>query len=82
MGAPCVYHCACPGAENLFLGGLETSGQRLYCLHWHRTPLDVFFGFCDDFLLFEILFGFGVIVNQPSLHNEGVSRGRVRGCGC
>ena len=42
--------------------------------------LSTFLVFCrfDDFLCFEICFGFWVFANQLTVHNGGVSRGRVR----
>ena len=34
------------------------------------------------FLCFEFFWGFLVLANQPTVHNDGVRRGRVCGCGC
>ena len=45
-------------------------------------PLDIYvFLLFNDFLGW-FFFAFGVFVNQPTLHNGGVSRWKVCGCGC
>ena len=46
------------------------------------TPVDVFgFLLLQYFLMFRFFACFGVFVNQPTVHNVGLSRGRVCG-GC
>ena len=53
------------------------------CIANIGIPL-VFFGFFgfNDFLRFEFLLGLIVFASQPTVHNGGVSRGKVCGCGC
>ena len=63
-------------AETPLPGQLDTYG----------LPLDIFdfflMSFFNVFLCIEILSGFLVFVNQPTVHNEAVSRGRVCGSDC
>ena len=46
--------------------------------------LQKFLSFCrfNNYLRFDIFSGFGVLANQPTVHNGGVSRGRVCGWVC
>ena len=80
--ASCLCLCVCAIAETLLPGGLETSGQRGYCLYWHN--IQQFSGFCcfNIFWGFDIFSGFWAFTNQPNVHNGGVSRRRVWSCGC
>ena len=72
----------CAIAEKPLPSGLETSCKRAYRLYWHAFVL-LWFLFFNDFLGFDfILVFFLVCSNQPTVHNGGVSRVRVCGCGC
>ena len=72
----------------------EPSRKTRFPLDWrllvkeHITnigiPLDIFCCCCnfDNFYCLTKISGFEVFANQPTVHNGGVSSGRVCGCGC
>ena len=69
------FDMCCHPLETLLPGGVETSGQRVYCLNW-LTRIQLIFRKFYPFFGFDIFWGFGVIANQPTVH-----RGKLAGGG-
>ena len=44
--------CVCAIADTLLPGGLETYGQRMYCLYWHTSRR---FQICVILMIFFVL---------------------------
>ena len=67
MSVSHVSVCVFAFAENLLLCGLETLGQRAFCLYWHTSRPFLFFfvfvfcNFNDIFIVY--FFGFEVFAH-------------------
>ena len=73
----CVCHREKPTSHRT--GNFWSKGISLILAFHHNILV-----FCFVLMIFSVLsfFWFSVLVIQPTVHNGGVGRGRVCGCGC
>ena len=84
--ADSVSKSRCPSIINVCLCHTWKPASRWTGDFWsvanNWIPLDIFMFCCfNNYFAFKKL-GFWVFANQPTVHNGGVSRGRLCGCGC
>ena len=71
--------CVCAIAKKRFLVDWRLLVKEYIANIGISLDICVFYG---DFWRFENILGLLVVANQPTVHNGGVSSGRVCGCGC
>ena len=61
---------------------ISSKNQRAYSKYWHTSGRFWVLYFQWFYEFWILVMGFGVFANQPNVHNGGVNKGRVCGCGC